>query len=163
MPIIDGQLGGQAKDQSGQVIALTPVQVLQLKGPVVPATLSVPNSVRDALVKASKPVPAAIQGLALIDTGAQQTCVDQEQVHKMLGLQPNGTGQSHGVGGPTTHPTFGCMLQIHQAGIHPLIFLPKAMGVALAPHGYIALLGRDFLANKILIYSGNTGTYHLTW
>ena len=62
-------------DQAGQTIA-APADLTR-DGPCIPATLMVSDSHRQLLATQGKPVPDAIHGLALIDTGASNTCFDQ--------------------------------------------------------------------------------------
>jgi Aspartyl protease len=58
-------------------------------GPLVQAAVGVSVPHRDALLAANKPVPNAVQGTFLIDTGASGTCVDPGLVAP-LGLTPTG-------------------------------------------------------------------------
>ena len=70
----------ETTDQAGQTVA-APAGLTQ-SGPLVPTTLMVSDSHRQLLATQGKPVPEAIHGLALIDTGASNTCVDQQAARK---------------------------------------------------------------------------------
>ena len=52
-------------------------------GPRVPVILTVSDAHREALVEsASQPIPDAVNGTAMIDTGASGTCIDQSEAER---------------------------------------------------------------------------------
>jgi predicted aspartyl protease len=110
------------------------------------------------LIAQGKTLPAPKSGIALIDTGASNTCID-EQAAKDLGLPvidvANMQSASH-----EKHPCNIYPVQI----ITPIVTLnaPRAMGAALASQGLLVLIGRDVLQNCTLFYNGPTGQFTLS-
>jgi hypothetical protein len=58
---------------------------LVLRGPVVQATVTIEENAGKGLLAQGKSLPTPMAGLALIDTGASGTCID-DQAAKDLGL-----------------------------------------------------------------------------
>ncbi len=56
-------------------------------GPVIIAAWAVPQALAQALVAAGQPIPRPVEGLMLVDTGAQSTCIS-EAAAQALQLQP---------------------------------------------------------------------------
>jgi predicted aspartyl protease len=54
---------------------------------MVPVEVHVPQAIAQVLNQQAKPIPAAVTGLALIDTGASRTCVHEPSLTS-LGLNP---------------------------------------------------------------------------
>jgi hypothetical protein len=110
-------------------------------------------------------VPAPVPVRALIDTGASCTCVDPDALG-MLQLSPTGTA-------PMATPSTGD--GIHQANVfdvglrllHPkaTLTMPNVAVVEsrLANQGIQALIGRDVLANCLLVYDGQAGLFSLAF
>jgi hypothetical protein len=121
-----------------------------------------PDAVAAALVAAQQPVPLPVQGLALIDTGASLTAVDDNILQNHLKLQPNGNAMISGAHGKKALLTYACKIEFIAMGLvtrHPMV-----VGVQdLIQQGYIALIGRDFLLGKMLVYNGWSGEYTLSW
>ena len=80
MAILHYQLRAVAASPDGTQIRVPPVQTLVMRGPVVQVMVSVPPEIADIFAKESKPIPSPVSGLALIDTGATISCVDEEVV-----------------------------------------------------------------------------------
>ena len=85
MPILHIQLGAQVKAPDGRIIQLPPALALHNRGPVVQVTVTIEQSAGKGLLAQGKTIPTPKPGLALIDTGATGTCID-EQAAKDLGL-----------------------------------------------------------------------------
>ena len=85
MPILHSQIAAQAKTADGKTIEVPPATALQLRGPILQVSLTIEQSAGKGLVAQGKTLPAPKSGIALIDTGASNTCVD-EQAAKELGL-----------------------------------------------------------------------------
>ena len=77
MPLLTFQLAGQAQTPDGQTIAIPPPVVLQQRGPVVQVSLTVAETVAQALAQQGSTLPIPRTGWALIDTGASVTCIDE--------------------------------------------------------------------------------------
>ncbi len=87
-------------------------------------------------------------------TGASATAVDQE-VLRALGLQPIGElslatpSQASG-----TAPVYVVRMSFPQTAISMVADSLAVAGVTLQNQGYVALLGRDFLAHVVFTYNG---------
>jgi predicted aspartyl protease len=58
---------------------------------VVQVSIALLEAMTAALIQQGKPVPNPINGLAMIDTGASSTCIDDEAA-KQMGLPAIGVG-----------------------------------------------------------------------
>ena len=84
MPILHSQIAAQGKTPDGKVVQLPPAVALQVRGPVLQVTVSIEQNAAKALLSQGKTIQNKT-GLALIDTGASNTCID-EQAARELGL-----------------------------------------------------------------------------
>jgi hypothetical protein len=80
MPILHVQLGAQQKTPDGKTAAVEPSLALNLRGPIIQVTVTIEQNTGKG-----KPLPTPKSGLALIDTGAMVTCIDEEAAQE-LGL-----------------------------------------------------------------------------
>jgi hypothetical protein len=117
---------------------------------------------------AGQPLPAPIQIRALVDPGADCTCIDPSA---LAPLTPNATGVTlanvPSVGGLASVIQYDVSLTlIHPSGDarkdlvlrdHPVIEL------ALGPLGIRALIGRDVLSHCHLFYDGTDNTFSLAY
>jgi predicted aspartyl protease len=126
-------------------------------GPAIPIQLTIAQNMAKALAEQGKSVPTK-QGMALIDTGASRSAID-EDVAKELGLPIVNVGKMTSA----SHEQHPCNLYPVQFSIPPAITFqsPQTMGAKIAPQGYIAIIGRDFLAKCVFIYNGGAGTVTL--
>ena len=122
------------------------------------STLRPTEAHEQALVASGDGSFKPVNGLALIDTGAAATCVD-ESLARRVGLAvvdagpiSSATHEHHVV------PIFACRLEISGLGT---INCPRAMGVTIENQGLVAVIGRDVLKSTVLIYNGSEGTYSL--
>jgi len=102
----------------------------------------------------------------LIDTGASSTCIDPACIAP-LNIQPTGTIQAHTpstAGMPVTLSQYALTLAIPLQGSHyHFIYDVPVAECHLQAQGIDGLLGRDVLAQAILIYNGTTGLYTLSF
>lgn len=159
MPTFHIQLAGQAKGPDGKQIPVPPGMALQQRGPILQVSVGLEKTMAQALVQQGKPAPSMKVGLALIDTGASVSCVDERGASEM-GLPVVDVGQmtsaSH-----TGHPCNLYPIQIVlPAGI--AFGAPRAMGANLAPQGLLAIIGRDVLQMCTLFYNGIAGQITLS-
>ena len=91
VPILNVQLGGEARSTDGRKIPIPPQAALTLRGPIVQVTVSVGQAIAQQLLQQGGTLPPPVSGLALIDTGATSTCVDDGAAHRRLrrGLHDN--------------------------------------------------------------------------
>src|SRR6266404_5575082 len=85
MPILHCQTTAQAKTPNGKTVNVPPAIPLQMRGPVFQVTVTIEQNAGQALISQGKTPPTPKTGVALLDTGASHTCID-EQSAKDLGL-----------------------------------------------------------------------------
>jgi predicted aspartyl protease len=147
----------QGKGPDGKTVNLHPAIALHGRGPVLQVTVTIEQNAGKTLTSQGKPLPAPKSGLALIDTGASNTCIDEDAA-KELGLPIIDVGSMMSA----THKV-PCNIYPVQI-ITPIVALnsPRTMGAALAGQGLLALIGRDVLARCTLFYNGPTGQFTLS-
>jgi len=108
----------------------------------------------------SQPVPNPVEITALIDTGASGTAVKPEVI-RQLQLTPRGVTN---IATPSSaaHPcnVYDVSLTFANGVIVPVI---TVIEVPLEGQVIQGLIGRDVLAHGILIYSGYTNTFSLSF
>ena len=158
MPILHSQIAAQAKTADGKVVQLAPAAALQLRGPILQVSITIEQNAGKGLVAQGKTLPTPKSGLALIDTGASNTCVD-EQAAKDLGLPVIDVANMQSA----SHEKHECNIYPVQI-ITPIVTLnaPRAMGAALASQGLLVLICRDVLQNCNLFYNGPMGQFTLS-
>ena len=77
MPILNIRIRAVVKGAHGNDRDLPSNQALALRGPVVTVSLRPLARQLQAMAERGEAVPAAVEGLALIHTGATHTCVDE--------------------------------------------------------------------------------------
>ena len=158
MPILHSQIALHTKSPDGEIVQAPPVTALQHRGPILQVSITVEQNFGKGLIAQGKTPPAPKSGLALIDTGASNTCID-EQAARELGLPvidvANMQSASH-----EKHPCNIYPVQI----ITPIVTLnaPRVMGAALVSQGLLVLIGRDVLQSCTLFYNGPAGQFTLT-
>ncbi len=131
-------------------------------------TIIVSEARRKALEEAGQPVPSPQPIRALVDTGASCTCVDPS-ILQALSLSPTAEVPAH-VASDRDEPEF---LEQYDVGIaipgarshhHPLVHpTVPVLSSKLSIQGIQALIGRDILANCVLIYNGTTNFFTLAF
>lgn len=137
---------------------MPPATALQLRGPILQVSLTIEQNAGKGLLAKGQTVPTPRSGLALIDTGASNTCVD-EQTAKDLGLPIIDVANMQSA----SHEKHSCNVYPVQI-ITPIVTLnaPRPMGAALASQGLLVLIGRDVLQNCNLFYNGPAGQFTLS-
>jgi predicted aspartyl protease len=142
-------------DPNGQMSAAE----LRRKGPRIPVQISIPVPLAQKLTSQGLPIPAPQTGEALIDTGASITCVDLQTI-QALSLQPvNQTTITTPSQINATASVYAVSIDFPQLPIQRVARNLRVAGVTLLPQGFIALLGRDFLAGVVLTYNGVGGFF----
>lgn len=96
--------------------------------------------------------------MALIDTGASNTCIDQQAALKAelpvidMAMMTSASHAEHDV------PVFAARLVIPEFNIDT----DYALGANLDGQNLIALIGRDVLQSAVLVYNGTDGTVSLS-
>ena len=134
---------------------------LRVIGPALQVEIAVPSALATALQRAQLAIPTPHVGLALIDTGASITAVDQA-VLRGLGLNPTGVTQVVTPGGQVQQPMYACDISFPGTPIPTLPF-NVVIGSSLAPLGYSGLIGRDVLRFFQLVYNGAEGFWTLAF
>ncbi len=138
-------------------------------GPLIEVHFGLPAAKVMALRRASRTIPAHVIVRALIDTGADVSCVDKGILAPLvaLGLKPNRIvfADLPGAGGVNLAAEFALGILVpHPSGDPKAALQLRSQNVieqSLGPLGYQALLGRDVLARCMLIYDGPSGTFTL--
>jgi len=134
--------------------------VLAQRGPVVQVTVSVEQHIAQQLLQQGQALPTPESGLALIDTGATGTCIDEEAAQRLrLPVVDVATiaSASHSAAQQNVYP-----IQIEVTGLPITINAPRAVGAPLAVQGLLVLIGRDVLQHCTLFYNGITGSFTLS-
>ena len=142
--------------------------LLQDDGALVEVMLGWSISRARQLRAALRPVPPPVQMRALIDTGADTTCVDASLVEQ-LGLPFGGTTPVNlpAHGGLTFSSLFNASVTILHPSGRPRDNLAvldlSIVELDLAALGYQALVGRDVLARCRFLYDGPKNTFQLRY
>jgi hypothetical protein len=105
---------------------------------------------------------------ALIDTGAEMTCLDVALVRR-IGLPPAAVGLANvpATGGLNAASDYDASVAILHPSGRPSnnLVIPELLitGLQMNTTGYDAVIGRDVLAYCILVYDGPTGAFVLTY
>ena len=160
MPILNIQVeGSKAGKDNGAQIEMPPSQALMEAGPRLPVAIAPTDEHFSALANQGKPLPAPVNGLAMIDTGAARTAVDVDAA-KQAGLIAVDSGVVHSA----THenaraPVYMCKFLF--PGWSMQISPATVLGLSLASQGLVALIGRDALSQCIFVYNGSDGRVSL--
>ena len=128
-------------------VTLPPARGLERYGPTIVAIVG-----KVAAEGAPQPGVPPVQTVALIDTGATTSCIDEKLAQK-LSLPVIDRRYVGGVGGRKKHNVYMAHMVV------PALRLESKgafLGVDLSAYQPV-LLGRDFLANIILTYNGPSG------
>lgn len=110
--------------------------------------------------KLELPLPPGNPTLALIDTGATESCIDT-RLAEQLGLQAIDTMMLGGVRGLAEHPVFMAYVSIFELGMAQY---GRFAGVNLADGGqqHGVLLGRTFLSGVTMVYDGPNASVRIS-
>jgi hypothetical protein len=134
----------------------TPADLLERLGP----TLLVDIGLKSRSPDMSSPNLAGKDIKALIDTGADGNCID-DQLALTLKLPVMDVGDISGIGGKTTANIYLARMYVRQ--LDRLIFEPLA-GVHLEQGGqwHRAILGRRFLRQYRMVYDATSGQVEIS-
>ncbi len=152
MPVLHRQYSIQGKAPDGSSVDVPSMQALQIRGPLVQVTIGIEHTIAQQLLQTGQTLPPPVAGLAMIDTGASVTCVD-EGVAQQLGLPAIDVVQmvsaSHASTQQNVYP-----IRLEVVGVPIVINVARAIGAQLAAQGIQVLIGRDIMANLTLFYNG---------
>lgn len=155
MPILHSQFSAQGETADGKLVQVSPVVALAQRGPVVQVVVTAAKSILSELLQQGITPPVPVPGLALIDTGASVTCIDDDAATKLklpVVDVVRVTSASHPSAEQNVYPV---SFQIQ--GLPVIVDSPRAVGALLASQGLVALLGRDVLQHFTLFYNGPFG------
>ena len=124
---------------------------LTQSGPVVQIQVEVSSPLSQRLVADKQSVPPPVSGAGLVDTGATFSAIDLKVVSR-LGLQPIGAAITGTAAGRRPASVYAVKFTLPGARI--AVEDGHVLGVDLDGTGMVALLGRSFLQNTVLIYDG---------
>lgn len=135
--------------------------VLAKDGPKVDVEISITTALQQYLQSSKEVIPNPIKGEALIDTGAQISCID-DTVASKLGIHPTGQIPGRGMAGSSVRNSYSAKLIILHANQRWQFESTRIMGVNIIEQGLVALIGRDFLSKGMMTYSGFSGIVDLS-
>lgn len=145
-------------------MAITKMSFTVQDGPIIRLRVALPRTMMIARQQAGFVTAAPVEVDALIDTGAEATCIDTPIITQ-LGL-PATTGtlanvpSLGGIAGSVMDSAGLTLLHHSNKRTHHLdISAVPVMGLNLSTFGVKAILGRDVLAYCVLIYDGLSGTF----
>lgn len=104
------------EDTNGREYELPATQALAQRDPVLTVSLRPLEEQNRAMIERGETVPTAVEGLALVDTGASRTCVDKDAASR-AGLNEidrasisSASHSAHGV------PVFACEIEFASLG-----------------------------------------------
>jgi hypothetical protein len=130
---------------------------IERSGAMLDVGIGISESRRERMMLAGLPVPRLRMVRALIDTGASGTVVDAS-IPPLLGIEPTSTIRIHTSttrGSPVEHPVFDLSIWlIHQQSQQVWDRSLPIAAADLRTQGLGLLLGRDVLAECLMIYDG---------
>lgn len=110
-------------------------------------------------------VPQPVEVDALLDTGAQNTCVEPAVVTRLgLPFATGGLVNMPATGGlAVAYSHMASLTVLHPAGDHLVFHNLLVLATPLNTFGFEVLLGRDVLSRCRLVYDGRAGTFALRY
>jgi predicted aspartyl protease len=134
---------------------------LKNQGPILNVEVSLPQRIAEIYDKKGTTVPAPRTGLALFDTGASNTCVDQ-QIIGSLGIPSIGIQTVHTPSGSCQQNRYPAKISFPGTSL-PAVEFGSVYGATLHSQGIIALIGRDLLSMFVFTYNGPGGFITLAY
>ena len=134
---------------------------LMSRGPSLSVEISVHEEFAAILEQEGTSIPQPQTGLALIDTGASITAIDQTVVDA-LGLIPLGIITVSTPSGQEDQLLYPCRIEFPGTPIGSLNF-NRVTGSKLSEFGIATLIGRDLLRHFLLVYNGFEGYWTLAY
>jgi hypothetical protein len=148
-------------DSNNQIDTPESRVLLTQQGPCIPVAIAVPQQLAQVLQGLGQPVPPAVTGLALIDTGASICAIDEDALRK-LGIPPFGYMPILTPAGQGTQPTYPASLSFPGTPL-PNVSFANFVGSPLAQQGILALIGRNVLQDFVLHYNGPGSHFSLAF
>jgi hypothetical protein len=137
-------------------------------GAVVRIEVGLTKADRNRRRRVRQAIPQPVELMALLDTGAQTTCINPATaVRLVLPLKNARLTNAPGLSGLRTTLTREVSLTIlHPSGdplLHLVIPVIEVTELDLGSLGYDALIGRDVLAKCVLTYDGPANSFTLSY
>lgn len=131
---------------------------LQQDGPLVLVMLSLVGAAQTALQTQNAPVPPPVQATVMVDTGASGSVI-APGLAQQLGLQPVGVQQvsTPSTTKPVAMPVFAVRITLPNGPV----FETTVVEAPLGGQAIQGLIGRDVLAQAVLIYIGYANQFTL--
>jgi len=127
---------------------------------VVEVSISIEQNIAQQRLAQGISLPPPEVGLALIDSGATSTSIDDDAARKLrlpaIDIVAVASA-SHASTQQNVHP-----IQIEVRGLPITISAPRAIAAPLASQGLLVLIGRDVLQHCTLFYNGPAGSFSLS-
>jgi len=123
---------------------------------IVPCRIGVFGPLQQFLQAAGKPIPPPVSVVAILDTGATVTCI-QEGIAAQLSLTSVGTIETHTALGPTRSPQYPIQLSIGGA----VIDIARATEVLPANSALQCLIGLDVITLGKLVIDRTQWTFNI--
>lgn len=132
-------------------------KTLNKTGPVVAVEVGIPAALKQYLGEKGLPIPPAVPGLALVDTGAFATAVD-ESIFVQLGVSPIDEMTTESPHGPAKSNIYPASISFPAMNLTNMA-MERVVGSSLKwqtddGKEIIMLMGRDLLQYFVLIYNG---------
>lgn len=153
MPILNIQLAAQLPDGN----PLPPLVALQQRGPVVQVTVSVEQNSAQQRLAQGVTLPSPESGLALIDTGATSTCIDDGAAARLDVPAIDvvtAASASHAAPARDVPP-----MSIAVVGPPSSLRAPRPIAAPLAPPGLEVRMGRDVRQHWRVFRAGPAGAF----
>ena len=124
---------------------------LQAEGPIIDVLFLISTELEEKYKKDNQEPPKPVSVRALIDTGASH-CVIKKEIPEQLGLKPVGSIK---INTPSSkdHQCYQYFMRM-AIPAHELVYEGVFTAAPLEGQNIACLIGRDLLANGILIYIG---------
>lgn len=136
----------------------TVIPDLKTSGPLVEIHVAVVPAFEAVLAKSGSPAPTPIAATAMIDTGATG-CVIQQGIAARLGLNPVGVVP---VSTPSSSGVLCAVYPVQLLLPNRIVFVTKAIEAPMPGQHIQCLIGRDALANCVLVYIGYGNQFTLS-
>ena len=132
---------------------------MQQTGPIVEIKVAVGSIIEEVLQKDNKDIPTPVNAVALIDTGATGTVI-QENIAKSLNLNPVGVAL---INTPSSTNVQCYEYLVRLLFPNNVIVETVAITASLQEQHIQCLIGRDVLCHGVFIYTGYINTFTLSF
>lgn len=144
-------------------IVISARNVLAFAGPLINVVFQLPEALARSIREGGRQVPPPVYGKALIDTSTHESVLD-ESVCLGLGALETGTAVVENNGAFVQSTCYAVKMSFGDDWSQP-IYYPKMatadLGFSPPDNPVLCILGRDFLADKMMIYNGRKGRFEL--